>query len=120
MCLTYVALSVLVRSSTSFVRSYLFTALTVLLPQVTCWRARPSRARQVATGALLGPATPRRVSHLGHVPGGHSRQVGRRFWGLAVEQGGFEGVFAASARGVRYGSRCAQERGCGDKVSGST
>ena len=41
-------------------------------------------------------------------------------WGLAVEQGGFEGVFAASARGVRYGSRCAQERGCGDKVSGST
>ena len=45
-----------------------------------------------ATGALLGPATPRRVSCLGHVPGGRSRQVGMRYRGLAVEQGGFEGV----------------------------
>ena len=42
--------------------------------------------------AIFGPATPRRVSHLGHVPAGHSRRVGRRFRGLAVEQGGFEGV----------------------------
>ena len=35
MCLSYVAFLVLVRSSTSFVRSYLFTALTRLPPQVT-------------------------------------------------------------------------------------